>query len=207
MSTFVKICGIKTPDAMTAAIEGGADFVGLNFHPKSPRFVEPEVAKYLASYVPDSVKIVGLFVDARNQRIEEILGNVRIDIIQMHGFEKPDRIAGLFDRYKKPVIKSFGISSKEDLKQIELFKKAGWVLLDRPGDGGSGQTFDWSILKDFKSPKPWMLAGGLTPDNVAEAIKLLKPNAVDVSSGVESERGVKDPAMIKAFITHAKAAR
>jgi phosphoribosylanthranilate isomerase len=205
MSTRVKICGIKTPDAMTAAIEGGADFVGLNFHPKSPRYVEPEVAKYLASYVPDSVKIVGLFVDARNQRIEEILGNVRIDIIQMHGFEEPDRIAGLFERYKKPVIKSFGISSAEDLKQIAEFKKAGWVLLDRPGDGGSGQTFDWNILKGWKNPKPWILAGGVNPDNVADAVKLLKPDAVDVSSGVESERGIKDPSKIRAFLEAAKA--
>ncbi len=204
MSTRVKICGIKTPDAMTAAIEGGADYVGLNFHPKSPRYVETEVAKYLASYVPDSVKIVGLFVDARNQRIEEILGNVRIDVIQMHGFEKPDRIAGLFDRYKKPVIKAFGIATKEDLKQIDLFKKAGWVLLDRPGDGGSGQSFDWNILKGWKSPKPWILAGGLNPNNVAEAVKLLKPDMVDVSSGVESEPGVKDPLRIKAFLDAAK---
>ena len=204
MSTRVKICGIKTPDAMTAAIEGGADYVGLNFHPKSPRYFETEVAKYLASYVPDSVKIVGLFVDARNQRIEEILGNVRIDVIQMHGFEKPDRIAGLFDRYKKPVIKAFGIATKEDLKQIDLFKKAGWVLLDRPGDGGSGQSFDWNILKGWKSPKPWILAGGLNPNNVAEEVKLLKPDMVDVSSGVESEPGVKDPLRIKAFLDAAK---
>lgn len=202
--TLVKICGLKTPDAMTAALEGGADFVGLVFHEASPRHVEIEVAAYLASYVPDSVKVVGLFVDPDDKKLEEILANVRLDMIQLHGTESPIRIAEVKAKFGKPVIKALSIASPEDVAGIAAYEEAAdWTLLDSRG-GGTGKSFDWALLDNASFVRPWMLAGGLTPGIVGGAIKRLKPTAVDVSSGVEAARGVKDPDKIRAFI---KAAR
>lgn len=199
--TQIKICGINAPDAMTAALEGGADFVGLVFHPESPRHVDIEVAAYLASYVPKSVQIVGLFVEPDDRKLDEILSNVRIDMIQLHGHESPDLISGIREMTDRPVMKALSIGTKDDLAQIELYAPhCDWLLLDAPGTGGGGKAFDWTLLENFKSPRPWMLAGGLTPDNVASAIQKLHPTAMDVSSGVESARGIKDPAKIRAFI-------
>ncbi len=206
MSTLVKICGLKTPDAMTAALEEGADFIGLVFHPASPRNVEIEVAAYLASYVPETTKIVGLFVDPGDKTLAEILGNVRLDMIQVHGAETPERIEDIKSKFGKPVIKSLGISTVEDVAGIKDYEQvADWILLDSRG-GGTGKSFDWKLLDGMIFTKPWMLAGGLTPGIVGGAIKRLKPDAVDVSSGVESTRGVKDPDKIRAFIRTAKAA-
>lgn len=206
MSTLVKICGLKTPDAMTAALEEGADFVGLVFHHASPRHVEIEVAAYLASYVPEATKIVGLFIDPSDKTLSEILENVRLDMIQVHGSETPERMADIKTKFGKPVIKSIGIASAEDVATIKDYEAAAdWLLLDSRG-GGTGKSFDWKLLDGVTFAKPWMLAGGLTPGIVGGAIKRLKPDAVDVSSGVESTRGVKDPEKIRAFIRTAKAA-
>ncbi len=203
--TKIKICGIKDPDAMMAALESGADFVGLNFHPESPRYVDIEVAAYLASYVPKSVSIAGLFVDPDDRRLDEILTSVRLDIIQLHGRETPERVTSIKTIAGYPVMKALPVGQRDDLAQIELFAPVcDWLLLDAPGMGGGGKTFDWALLEGLKSPKPWMLAGGLTPENVAEAIQKLKPDAVDVSSGVESSRGVKDAGKIHAFIKAVK---
>lgn len=202
--TLVKICGIRTPDAMTAAIEGGADFVGLVFHPASPRYVETEVAAYLARYVPETVKIAGLFVDMGDPEMDEILSNVRLDYLQLHGSETPERVAEIKARTAKPVIRALSMNAPDALRRIEAFAPVSdWLLLDSAG-GGTGRPFDWSLLDGFTSSTPWMLAGGLTPESVADAIRRLKPDAVDVSSGVESERGVKDPAKIHAFLKAAK---
>lgn len=211
MSTLVKICGLKTPDAMTAAIESGADFVGLVFHPASPRYVEIEVAAYLASYVPDSVKVVGLFVDPDDAQLSLTLSSVRLDMLQLHGKETPDRIREVRQKFGLPVMKALSIETKPDLARIDLYASVSdWLLLDAKGTtevpGGTGMSFDWSLLDEFESPLPWMLAGGLTPDNVAQAISLLYPTCVDVSSGVEAARGVKEIAKIHAFIRAAKAA-
>lgn len=204
MSTLVKICGLKTPDAMTAALEEGADFVGLVFHPASPRHVEIEVAAYLASYVPETTKIVGLFVDPGDKLLTEILGNVRLDMIQVHGGETPERIADIKNKFGKAIIKSLSITSPEDVAGIGAYEAAAdWILLDSSG-GGTGKSFDWKLLDGVTFAKPWMLAGGLTPGIVGGAIRRLRPGAVDVSSGVESTRGVKDPEKIRAFIRTAK---
>lgn len=206
MSAKIKICGLKTPDAMTAALEEGADFVGLVFHPTSPRHVEIEVASYLASYVPETATIVGLFVDPSDKTLAEILSNVRIDMIQIHGAETPVRIADIKAKFGKPVIKALSIASPEDVAEIAAYEEAAdWILLDSSG-GGSGKSFDWALLDGRAFTKPWMLAGGLKPGIVGGAIKRLHPDAVDVSSGVESARGVKDPDKIRAFIRAAKAA-
>ena len=206
MSTLVKICGLKTPEAMTAALEEGADFVGLVFHPASPRHVETEVAAYLASYVPGTTKIVGLFVDPSDKMLAEILGNVRLDMIQVHGSETTERIADIKTKTGKPVIKAISIATPEDVAGIPAYEEAAdWILLDSKG-GGTGKSFDWKLLDGVTFTKPWMLAGGLTPGIVGGAIKRLHPDAVDVSSGVEASRGVKDPDKIRAFIRTAKAA-
>lgn len=204
--TKVKICGINSPEAMTAALENGADFVGLVFHPASPRYVEIEVATYLASYVPDSVKVVGLFVDASDKTLSEILANVRIDMIQLHGTENPERIADIKTKFGKPVIKALAITTAEDVAGIAAYEAAAdWILLDSRG-GGTGKSFDWKLLDGHIFNKPWMLAGGLTPGIVGGAIKRLHPDAVDVSSGVESSRGVKDAGKIAAFLKAARSA-
>lgn len=204
MKTKIKICGLTTPDAITAALEAGADFVGLVFHPASPRHVEIEVAAYLAQYVPADVQVCGLFVDPDDQKLSKVLENVRIDMIQLHGQESAPRVKDIRARFGKPVIKAIGIATPKDLEIArEMASEADWILLDAPG-GGTGAAFDWKILQGFQSPKPWMLAGGLTAENVGIALSRLHPDAVDVSSGVEISRGVKDPAKIRTFIQRAK---
>lgn len=206
MNTKVKICGLKSPDAMTAALEEGADFVGLVFHPASPRHVEIEVAAYLASYVPETTKIVGLFVDPADKTLRDILANVRLDMLQLHGGETLPRIADIKAKFGKPIIKAVSIATDQDVREITTYEsEADWILLDSSG-GGSGKSFDWALLDGMVFGKPWMLAGGLKPGIVGGAIKRLHPDAVDVSSGVESARGIKDPEKIRAFIRAAKAA-
>lgn len=208
MTTKVKICGLTTPDTMTAAIEAGADFVGLVFYLPSPRYIEIEVAAYLARYVPNHIQVCGLFVDPDDQTLLEVLENVRIDMIQLHGKEDSQRIEEIRKLSGKPVIKAMGVTGPEDLMLAQNYAKtADWLMLDAPGGGGMGAGFNWEILHDFKCPKPWMLAGGLTAENVEEAISRLHPDTVDVSSGVESSRGIKDAAKIRAFVQTAKQVR
>lgn len=225
--TDVKICGISTPDAMTAAIEGGARFVGLVFYPKSPRAVSVEVAAYLAAYVPHDVHIVGLFVDPTDELLRETLDTVRLDMLQLHGTESPGRVAEIKSAFGVPVMKAISVSSADDLQMVPGYEAAAdWLLFDAkpeaqnsrnsefqrgnnaiPGfrdsdilPGGNGLPFDWAILKDFSASRPWMLAGGLTADNIAAALSALEPDAVDVSSGVESAPGIKDPDKIRALL-------
>lgn len=221
----VKICGITEPVGLTAAIEAGADFVGLVFHPSSPRFLDIEVAAQLARYVPERVKIVGLFVDPDDALLGQVLDNVRLDMIQLHGNETPERVRAIKARFNVHVMKALPVATAEDLEQIASYEPvADWLLLDskhtptppssglRPPSpqgekglfGGSGKTFDWNLLANHTFNKPWMLAGGLTPENIRDALSVLTPDAVDVSSGVEKSKGVKDPAKITAFIANAR---
>lgn len=207
MPVKTKICGIRTPDAMTAALEGGVDYVGLVFHPSSPRYVEIEVAAYLANYVPAHVGVVGLFVNPDKATLAQVLDNVRIDMIQLHGTETPEECAEIAAAHRLPVMKALSVSGEDDLQKVLSYETAcDWLLLDAPppqgadAAGGNGVAFDWNILKTFRPAKPWMLAGGLTAENVREAIALARPDAVDVSSGVERERGIKDPVKITAFL-------
>jgi phosphoribosylanthranilate isomerase len=204
MGVRVKICGLTTPDTVTAAIEGGADYIGFVFHPPSPRHVDIEVAAYLANYIPPRLKICALFVDPTEANLSPVLSACRVDMIQLHGVETPDRVAAIRAATGKDVIKALPIVTPEDVARIRSYEDVcDWVLLDRPG-GGTGEAFDWALLDDFSCAKPWMLAGGLTPDNVGDALRRLKPDAVDVSSGVESARGVKDPAKIREFLKAVK---
>lgn len=205
----VKICGLSEPHSLTAAIEGGADFVGFVFVPESPRYVTPEVAKYLASYVPASITRVGLFVDPTLDLLQQILQQGFLDMIQLHGSESIDFIKEIKDKYHLPVMKAINIAAKKDLLDVPAYEAvADWILFDAKASGGmtggTGHNFDWSILKDYPHTKPWMLAGGLNADNVGEALKILSPDAIDVSSGVESARGVKNSEKIRTFLKLAK---
>jgi len=210
--TQVKICGITDPESMTAAIESGADFVGLVFYPPSPRYVETPQAAYLASYVPKTVKKVGLFVNPTDELLQQILNEVPLDMLQLHGKERPERIQEIKDTFRLPVIKCISVAAKSDVDTAQKYEDAAdWIMFDAKADpnvsqlpGGNGLAFDWTLLQQFRSKTPWFLAGGLTPENVREAIELLNPNAVDVSSGVERAPGEKDPGKIRDFLKLAR---
>jgi phosphoribosylanthranilate isomerase len=207
--TLVKICGINDPIAFDTAIEAGADWVGFVFFPPSPRFVTPETAAALSARIAGGPPRVGLFVDPTEAAIAAALTRVRLDILQIYG--AIDRIAAIRHQFGLPIWRAAGISSVADLPTAE--HTADRLLLEakppsganRPG--GNATTFDWELLRGWTAPAPWILAGGLTPDNVAIAIRQTGAQAVDVSSGVESHKGAKDPAMIRAFIAAAKGTR
>ncbi|MCI5061032.1 MAG: phosphoribosylanthranilate isomerase [Alphaproteobacteria bacterium] len=208
--TKIKICGLSEPKAITAAIEEGTDFVGFVFFSPSPRYVDIEKARYLCSYLPEHVTAVGLFVNPLDQDLEVVLNQVPLGMIQLHGDESSGRIEAVKERFNLPVIKALPIATKEDLSRASIYDGiADWLLFDAKGEtlpGGNGQNFDWSILKDYSGQSPWMLAGGLTPENVTQAIHQINPYGLDVSSGVESSSGVKDAQKIRSFIQAVKKA-
>ncbi len=207
----VKICGLSTPESITVAIENKADFVGLVFYNPSPRHLEIDVAKYLCSQIPDTIHKVGLFVNPNDNYLTQVLNEIPLDYIQLHGDESPAQVHEIKHKYNLPVIKSFAIENLQDLDAVQNYESiADWYLFDAKGEklpGGNGIAFDWTILKNFKSDTPWMLAGGLTPDNVQQALSIITPDAVDVSSGVETNsQGEKDSDKIRSFIYKAKQA-
>lgn len=204
----VKICGLTAPDHVRAAAEAGARYVGFVFFPKSPRHVEPEAAAELAHLVPAGIAKVALTVSASDEELDRIVASVPLDMLQLHGKESPERVQQVRDRFGLPVMKAIGVAEAEDLAAIDLYSDvADQLLIDakppRNADlpGGNGLSFDWRLLAGRKYwRKPWMLAGGLTPGNVAEAIRMTGARQVDVSSGVETAPGVKDADLIRAFI-------
>lgn len=207
MSPLVKICGITDEDGLAAAVANGADFIGMVFFPPSPRFITPEQAAELVDLLPDEVRKVGLFVDPDDATLHQVLSGVRFDLIQLHGTESPERVEGIRQEWAVPVMKMIPVSAADDLIAAEAyFDVADWLLFDaRPPagstrPGGNAVAFDWSILQGRSWPLPWMLAGGLTPENVADAIRASGAQAVDVSSGVEDRPGVKSADRIRAFI-------
>ena len=211
MSVIVKICGITDSDALEAAIDGGADMVGFVFYPPSPRLIEPDFAAELADLLPDEIQTVGLFVDADDAALDRVMTHLRLDLIQCHGSESPERIQAIRLEYGVPVMKSIPIAGPDDLAAIAPYLEvADQLLFDaKPPKnatlpGGNAVSFDWSILAGHKVGLPWMLAGGLTAENVAQAIKITGAKMVDVSSGVEVAPGQKDPTKIQAFIKAAK---
>lgn len=207
----VKICGLSTPETLQTAIEAGARFVGFVFYEPSPRNVSFDIAWNLARTVPTGVRSVGLFVNPEDEFLEHIVSGIQLDMIQLHGDETPGRINEIKQRFTMPVMKAIRVSTEDDLKDIEGYEAAAdWLLFDaKPKNaklpGGTGESFDWNILANRTFSKPWMLAGGINEENVAEALSILHPNAVDISSGVESSPGIKDPDKIKAFIKAVKA--
>lgn len=207
----VKICGLRTPGAVTAAVDAGACYLGFVLYPKSPRNVTAQEAMALAAATAPGPMKVALVVDP-DDALVETLASLPIDMVQLHGAEPPSRVAAIRARLGLPMMKAIGISGPGDLAAIELYAPvADQFLIDAkppPGGvlpGGNGFAFDWRLIQGRVWPRPWMLAGGLTATNVAEAIRLTGAAQVDVSSGVESGPGEKDPAMIRAFIAAALA--
>ncbi len=211
MKISVKICGLKDERGLTAAIDAGANFIGLNFCRRSPRFISLDQAAALAMQVPRKITTVGLFVDPTDAELENVLGHVRLGMIQLHGKETPARVDAVRAAYGLPVMKALGISNERDLIAAAVYENhADWLLFDakppkgatRPG--GNAVAFDWKLLASYTGKMPWMLAGGLTRSNVGKAIAASGARAVDVSSGVESQPGVKSPAKIRAFVRAAR---
>ena len=210
MSIDVKICGLSDPAAVACAVDSGAALVGFVFFPASPRHLTPEAAARLTGAVPDGVTRVGLTVDADDALLADIAATAGIDMLQLHGSETPDRVRDIRDRFGLAVMKMLPIAAAADVAATKAYEDvADRFLFDAkaPADatrpGGNAEAFDWSLLKDNSAQKPWMLAGGLTPENVAEAIKTSGAEAVDVSSGVEDAPGVKSIDKIRAFLAAA----
>ena len=209
-ATQAKICGLKTPEAVAAAVAGGAAYLGLNFFAKSPRYVLPQEAARLTAPLAQtsSAKSVALTVDPADADLDHILSAFRPDLIQLHGSETPARVAAIAARTGLPIIKVMGVRDRSDIAAARAYEGAADHLMfdakppkDAELPGGNGISFDWTLLDDVKLARPWFLAGGLDPWNVAEAVKLSRAPLVDVSSGVERGPGVKDPDLITAFLS------
>lgn len=208
MSLEIKICGLSTMDALEAATAGGASHAGFIFFAKSPRHVTPQVAASLAARAREhGAQPVAVTVDADDATLDAIVETVRPAMLQLHGAESPGRVADLKARHRLPVMKAFAISAPADLDRLAPYAGvADRFLLDaRPPEGsdlpgGNGVSFDWSLLERLPAGTPYMLSGGLDAGNIAEALAIAGPPGIDVSSGVESAPGVKDTALIEAFL-------
>jgi phosphoribosylanthranilate isomerase len=211
MTVDAKICGLSTPETIDAAVAGGARWIGFVTFPKSPRHIESlDHLRALGARVPAHVGRVGLFVDPVDALIDERLATGAIDLLQLHGSETPERVAALKARTGKPVMKVIKVAGLEDVERdIALYAGvADRLMFDVAGGalpGGNAKAFDWTILTGRSVPLPWMLAGGLTVENVAEAVRVTGAPTVDVSSGVEVSRGVKSIELIRAFLDRVKA--
>ncbi len=205
-----KICGINDATAMRTAVAAGARFVGLVFYPPSPRSLEPGAAAELAALVPDGITRVGLFVDPEDTYVDAVLAEVALDMLQLHGSETPGRCRELRARTGLPVMKAIKVSTRADIDAADAYiGSVDWLMFDAkaPADlenalpGGNALAFDWTLLANAQFSVPWMLAGGLNPENVMEAVRESGAGVVDVSSGVENAPGRKDPARIEAFLS------
>jgi phosphoribosylanthranilate isomerase len=206
MKPDVKICGVKTPEAIDRALQRGATHIGFNFFAKSPRYVEPDLAGRLAEPVRGKAKIVAVTVNPSNDELDEIAALLRPDILQLHGDESPERVLTIKAVYGLQVIKALPVRTEDDLKRVEAYIGiADRFLFDaKPPKGaelpgGNGISFDWGLLSWLDGNVDYMLSGGLNKDNVGAAIRLTKASGVDTASGVESAPGVKSPEMIDEF--------
>lgn len=211
MPVKVKICGVRSPAIVTTAAEAGADYVGLVFFAKSPRSVTLDEARRLSDAARGRIGSVAVLVDPGDALIDEVMEAVNPDLLQLHGGETPERVAAIKARTGKPVMKAVGIAEESDIAKAAPFAaSANYVLFDAKAPmganlpGGNGVAFDWHMLKNMRVP--FALSGGLTPDNVVEAIRLTGAEFVDVSSGVERAPGDKDPELVRRFVRAAKAA-
>lgn len=207
----IKICGLTTPAAVDAAIAARADYIGLVSFPRSPRHLAPADAAALAARATGRAKIVGLFVDPADSLIAELVAAASLDVIQLHGSEDPARVAAVRAAFGIPVWKALSVATTQDVERAARFTGAAdLVLFDAKAPkgaampGGLGLVFDWTLLTAHRVPLAWGLAGGLSPANVAEAVRLTKAPLVDVSSGVETAPGVKDAALIAQFCEAAR---
>ena len=202
----IKICGINDKNSMLTAIDAEADYIGLVFYEKSPRNLELVTAEYLTTFRNKKSKIVALTVDAKDEFINEIKQKIAPDYFQLHGNEMPARCKEIKSKFNTPIIKGLGIRDKTNLEEnTKSFENiCDMMILDAPSSnlpGGNGKQFDWNILKGYSSKTKWMLAGGLNLNNVEYAIKSTNAPGIDVSSGVERSKGIKDPVLIRNFIT------
>ena len=207
----VKICGLRDATLMQAAVNAGASYVGLVFFPKSPRHVEIAKAAAVARDVPAGIAKVALVVNADDATLDAITQAVPLDILQLHGAEPPERVAEVRTRYGLPVMKAVGVADVGDVSQLDAYAQvADQLLVDaKPPKGavlpgGNGLSFDWRLIAGRRWAVPWMLAGGLAPDNVAEAVALTGARQVDVSSGVEAVPGEKDAGLMDRFVKAAQ---
>lgn len=214
MTTEAKICGIKTREALTAALDGHADYVGFVFFAPSPRHLDIATARRLADEARGKAKIVALTVDADDATLDEISNAIAPDFFQLHGHETPERVAGVKTKFRRKIIKAIPVRTSEDAARAEAYTKvADLILFDakapagatRPG--GHGQVFDWTLLDAVSRDMPFMLSGGLTPGNIQEAMQATHAQAVDVSSGVKSAPGIKDAELIRRFLHAVKTAK
>lgn len=210
MTVEVKICGLSTAETVDAAVRFGARYVGFVTYPKSPRHISTETMRTLGTRVPKNVTRVGLFVDPDDALLDEKLRTGALDMLQLHGAETPERVAAIKQRSGKPVMKAIKVTVAEDVEQgIKSYAAIADRLMFDAAEGilpgGNAKAFDWTILSGRSVPVPWFLAGGLTPENVAEAVRVTGARAVDVSSGVEAGRGVKSIDRIRAFLEQVKA--
>ena len=206
----VKICGLTRAEDVVAAASAGASYVGFVFYPPSPRALTPDLARDLALSTPPGVIKVALVVDA-DAALLDTLADLPLDMIQLHGRETPERVREVRARLGLPVMKAIGIRTRNDLEAIDRFAGvADQLLIDaKPPEGatrpgGNALAFDWRLIAGRRWPVPWLLAGGLTPDNVADAVRLTGATQLDVSSGVERSPGIKDPEKIRAFVAAAR---
>ncbi len=209
MTIQVKICGVSDDEALAAAVEGGAQYVGFNFYPPSRRFIEGAVATSLLATSASSILSVGLFVDPSDEDIKSILKTVSLRMLQLHGDETPARVAYMKELFGLPVIKAIGIASVQDIAKAKTYEAvADMLLLDaKPAQGlkgGAGKVFDWSLIKGVSFARPWLLAGGLDESNIGAAVAATGARILDVSSGVEDACGRKSASKIKAFLAKAK---
>jgi len=213
MSPLVKICGLSTLASLDSALAAGADMLGFVFFQKSPRNVSLTTARALAERARGRAAIVALTVDADDATLDAIIGSVNPDVLQLHGRETQARVAAIRLRYGRAVMKAVGVAARADLAAAAPFESVADYLLidakpprDAPLPGGNGLPFDWRLAADFRPATPWLLSGGLDPQNVGEAVARTGARGVDVSSGVESAPGVKDEAKIAAFVAAARGA-
>ena len=207
MNTLTKICGLRTPETVDCAVEAGASMVGFVFSPPSPRSISIADASKLAARVPVGIKKVALTVNADDDFLREISENIDIDIFQLHGNEQPERVFEIRHTFGLPVIKALPVDDRVDLlvargydAVVDYFLFDSKPSKDSSRPGGNATAFDWSLLKGFSLAKPWLLAGGLTPQNVSQAVEISGAQMVDVSSGVESAPGVKNLDKIRSFL-------
>ena len=208
----VKICGLATVDDVRACADAGANYMGLVFFEKSPRNITIPAARELALAAPLGLAKVALVVNPSDAELDAITGTVPLDMLQLHGRETPERVAEVKARYGLPVMKAVGIADGDDLPKLEsYFGVADQILVDakppKGGElpGGNGLSFDWRLIAGRRWPCPWMLAGGLTPENVAEAVTMTGAKQVDVSSGVEDAPGQKNAELIQKFVQSSRA--
>lgn len=211
MTIQVKICGLTTEDHVKAACDAGAAFVGLVFFPKSPRHVSIGAAAKLAAATAPGVSRVALMVNPTDDEISAVLADVDIDVLQLHGGETLERVREVRERFHRRVMKAVGVSDRADIERANTYAKvADMVLVDAKAPkgttlpGGNGVMFDWGLLDGFSPGVPWMLAGGLTPETAGEAAGRTGAPILDVSSGVESAPGQKDPNLMRAFVRAAQ---